>query len=149
MSAVSGYPRPAPATIVTLSHAIARDCRSPDISSRATAIASGTRDIPTPWSARAATSSAKLPSGTAAAARTVPSRTVVRPARIVGRRTRPDAKRPTTGVLTAPASRAAVRLHWAVVSRTSKCSTTLGTSGAPRLLVIAVMVVSRARVVRR
>ena len=76
----------------------------------------------------------------------MPSVTTPRPTRIVGRRSRPLANRPTTGVATAPASSAAVSDHCAVPSLTSYAVATLGTSGAPRLLTTAVIVVSSASV---
>ena len=107
---------------------MARFIGSPSRASRATAIASGSSAMPTPCMARPATST-PYDVGTIASA--VPAVTTISPTRIVGRRSRPLANRPTIGVATAPASRVAVSDHCAVVRRTSYASAMRGTSGAP------------------
>ena len=76
----------------------------------------------------------------------MPAVTTASPTRIVGRRSRPLANRPTIGVATAPTSRVAVSDHCAVVRRTPYVSAIEGTSGAPSDETIAVIVVSNAKV---
>ena len=73
-------------------------------------------------------------------AKTASTEPAIRMTRVVSTTVRwrgPSARWPMIGVASPPASKAAVRIHWAVASDTCIASAMLGSSGAPRLVIVA------------
>ena len=107
------------------------------------AMVTGSSPRPNPCRARPATTTTNW-SDTAAS--TQPTSTTPRATRITSRCRGPSARRPITGVASAPVSRAAVSSHWAVLSVTWSAWAMVGISGAPRLLTMAHQRATRTRV---
>jgi hypothetical protein len=121
---------PMPAAVVTPISTIADRDRSAGKSSRATAVASGTRPNPAPCSTRPARNAGN-PAGSADS--TQPASMTATAPTVVGRRSRPSPRRPISGVATAPASSVMVSVHCEAASETRSTRCTVGSSGVPRL----------------
>src|SRR5215472_9662427 len=119
-----------PTAVVMPIAAIVRRERPAGRSSRATAVASGTRPSPAPCRARPARNTAN-PAGSADS--TQPASITATAPTVARRRSRPSPRRPRTGVTTAPASSVIVSVHCEAASDTCSACWTAGSSGVPRL----------------